>query len=118
MSDLLLESFARLLSEFSSPDGVRRAEGNGGDAADIFRVINESGFLDALLPENKGVPGFLWQIWCRCSSLQESTSCPFLRGDDGGACADRRRGYGGTPEAPILSGRQGRMAVCGRKLLH
>src|ERR1700722_20565302 len=56
MDGVLLDPFVRLLREVSPPAAVRRAE-VAGDAADILRAINESGFLDALLPEEKAGSG-------------------------------------------------------------
>ncbi len=56
MDDLLLDSFVRLLADTSTPAAVRQAE-ESGDAADIQRALEESGFLDALLPEEKGGAG-------------------------------------------------------------
>jgi len=56
MDDLLLDSFVRLLDNVSTPAAVRRAEETG-DAAEIQNAIDESGFLDALVAEEKGGAG-------------------------------------------------------------
>ena len=56
MNDLLCESFKRLLTDASTPDVVRQIE-RGGSAAPLWARIEESGFLDALLPEDAGGAG-------------------------------------------------------------
>lgn len=56
MNDLLCESFKRLLTDASTPDVVRQIE-SGGSAAPLWARIEESGFLDALLPEDAGGAG-------------------------------------------------------------
>lgn len=56
MDNLLLDSFTRLLVEVSTPAAVRHAE-RSGDTAAIDAALAESGFLDALVPEEKGGAG-------------------------------------------------------------
>jgi acyl-CoA dehydrogenase len=56
MDDLLVDSFVRLLGQVSHPAAVRLAE-ESGDVRDILRAVDESGFLDALVPELKGGSG-------------------------------------------------------------
>ncbi|HTD72814.1 MAG TPA: acyl-CoA dehydrogenase family protein [Steroidobacteraceae bacterium] len=56
MDNLLLDSFVRLLGQISPPEAVRRAEADGA-AAHIVHEVDESGFLDALVPESKGGSG-------------------------------------------------------------
>jgi acyl-CoA dehydrogenase len=54
--NLLLDSFVRLLEQVSSPAAIRRAETDG-NAAQILNEVEESGFLDALIPEAAGGSG-------------------------------------------------------------
>lgn len=57
MDDLgLLEPFVRMLAEVCSP-AVIRAIAAGGDAASLWQQLDESGFLDALVPEAAGGAG-------------------------------------------------------------
>jgi acyl-CoA dehydrogenase len=56
MDNLLLDSFVRLLRQISSPAAVRSVEAEG-DAEGILREVEESGFLDALVPESMGGSG-------------------------------------------------------------
>jgi acyl-CoA dehydrogenase len=56
MDNLLLDSFVRLLEQISPPAAVRRAEADG-NAAQILHEVEESGFLDALIPEAVGGSG-------------------------------------------------------------
>ena len=56
MDNLLLDSFVRLLGQISSPAAVRRVETEG-NAAEILHEVEESGFLDALVPESMGGSG-------------------------------------------------------------
>jgi alkylation response protein AidB-like acyl-CoA dehydrogenase len=52
----LLEPFERLLQDLSSPAHVRAIEAGGG-IGDLWAGITESGFLDALVPEEDGGAG-------------------------------------------------------------
>ena len=54
--DLLGQSFERLLQEHCTPAHVRDIE-NGGPADALWTAIEQSGFLDALIPEEKGGAG-------------------------------------------------------------
>jgi acyl-CoA dehydrogenase len=56
VDDVLLDGFVRLLTQISPPATVRRAEDDG-DAARILRDVEESGFMDALVPESRGGSG-------------------------------------------------------------
>jgi acyl-CoA dehydrogenase len=56
VDNLLLEGFVRLLAQVSPPTAVRRAEADG-NVADILRGVEESGFMDALVPESRGGSG-------------------------------------------------------------
>lgn len=56
MDNLLLDSFTRLLAEVSDPAAVRRAE-DSGDTSLADAALVESGFLDALVPEEQGGAG-------------------------------------------------------------
>jgi acyl-CoA dehydrogenase len=56
MENVLLDSFRRLLGQISPSSAVRRAERDG-DVAGILREVDDSGFLDALVPESKGGSG-------------------------------------------------------------
>jgi acyl-CoA dehydrogenase len=54
--NLLLDSFVHLLRQISPPTAVRRIEA-GGNAAEIFHQVDDSGFLDAMVPESMGGSG-------------------------------------------------------------
>ena len=54
--DLLAQSFERLLQEHCTPAHVRDIE-NGGPADALWTAVEQSGFLDALIPEEKGGAG-------------------------------------------------------------
>lgn len=56
MENVLLDSFCRLLREISPAVAVRRAEQEG-NVAHILHAVDESGFLDALVPESQGGSG-------------------------------------------------------------
>ena len=56
IENMLLDSFRRLLGQISPSSEVRRAERDG-DVAHILREVDDSGFLDALIPESKGGSG-------------------------------------------------------------
>lgn len=56
MDSFFLDSFLRILGELSTPSVVRAAE-QGGDMAALWEALEESGFLDALVPEVKGGAG-------------------------------------------------------------
>ena len=56
MENVLLDSFRRLLGEVSPTVAVRRAEQEG-DVADILHAVEDSGFLDALVPESQSGSG-------------------------------------------------------------
>jgi acyl-CoA dehydrogenase len=56
MENVLLDSFCRLLGQISPASAVRRAERDA-DVAVILREVEDSGFLDALVPESKGGSG-------------------------------------------------------------
>jgi acyl-CoA dehydrogenase len=56
MENVLLDSFCRLLGEISPAVAVRRAEQEG-NVADILHAVDDSGFLDALVPESQGGSG-------------------------------------------------------------
>jgi alkylation response protein AidB-like acyl-CoA dehydrogenase len=52
----LLDPFNRLLEDIAAPERVRAIEA-GGDAASMWAAFEESGFLDALVAEEKGGAG-------------------------------------------------------------
>ncbi|MBE0550050.1 MAG: acyl-CoA dehydrogenase, partial [Rubrivivax sp.] len=54
--DLFSAPYERLLAEQCTPDVVRRIEGGASTAA-LWRHIEGSGFLDALVPEAAGGAG-------------------------------------------------------------
>ena len=56
MTTLLSDSIDRLLADVSSPEAVRAAE-RSGDAGSIWQTLEQSGFLDALVPEDAGGAG-------------------------------------------------------------
>lgn len=56
MDNMLLDPFVRLLGEISTSAAVRAVE-ESGDADSVQGAIEESGFLDALVPEEKGGAG-------------------------------------------------------------
>lgn len=56
MDDLLTEPFRRLLADICTPKALREAEAQSGVRA-AWRDIRESGFLDALVPEEAGGAG-------------------------------------------------------------
>lgn len=56
MENLLADSFERLLAQVSSPAAVRTVE-EGGDPAALWAPIEASGFLDVLVPEERGGAG-------------------------------------------------------------
>lgn len=56
MDNELLDPFVSLLEDVSPLSAVRHAEING-DVSTIWPVIQDSGFLDALIPEDKGGAG-------------------------------------------------------------
>lgn len=60
MDDELLGPFARLLTDLSPPATVRGAEKDG-SAPELWAAIGDSGFLDALVPEDSGGVGLLPQ---------------------------------------------------------
>ncbi len=57
MNDLLTESVEKLLSSCITSDAVRQVEANGYDDA-LWRLIEQSGYLDALIPETSGGADF------------------------------------------------------------
>lgn len=56
MDSAFLDPFNRLLGEISTPAVVRNV-GEGGDATNIWQIIQESGFADALVSEASGGAG-------------------------------------------------------------
>ena len=52
----LIEPFERLLADLVTPNEIRRIERDG-SAAELWRSLQESGFLDALVPESAGGAG-------------------------------------------------------------
>jgi acyl-CoA dehydrogenase len=56
MDDLLTEAFERLLREQCRPDVIRDIE-SGASVESLWSVIEESGFADAMLPEEAGGAG-------------------------------------------------------------
>jgi acyl-CoA dehydrogenase len=56
LDNVLLDGFVRLLAQISPSTTVRRAEEDG-DVAEILRDVEESGFMDALVPESRGGSG-------------------------------------------------------------
>lgn len=52
----LIEPFERLLADLATPEEIRRIE-RGGSAAELWRSLQESGFLDALVAEMDGGAG-------------------------------------------------------------
>jgi acyl-CoA dehydrogenase len=56
VDNVLLDGFVRLLAQLSPSTTVRRAEEDG-DVAEILRDVDESGFMDALVPESRGGSG-------------------------------------------------------------
>lgn len=57
LDDIFLDSFAGLLDSVSDNAAIRAVqEGHGADA--IWEAVSESGFVDALLPEEAGGAGF------------------------------------------------------------
>ena len=57
LDDIFLDSFTGLLDGVSDTAAVRAAEAGGSTAA-IWEAVRESGFVDALLPEDQGGAGF------------------------------------------------------------
>lgn len=55
-ADILLDPFRRILSDVSTPAHVRAAQASG-EVSRIWQEIEQSGFLDALLPEEAGGSG-------------------------------------------------------------
>ena len=60
MQNELFESFDRVLTDFELPRLIRALEANADDKT-IWSLINESGFLDALVPEAQGGAGLGWR---------------------------------------------------------
>ena len=56
MDDLLLDHFRKLLEDVCSPNEIRAVE-NGGSTEVMWAAFQESGFLDALIPESDGGAG-------------------------------------------------------------
>lgn len=56
IDDLLTEALGRLLGEQCTPDAIRRIEG-GASAEPLWKQLEESGFADAMLPEEQGGAG-------------------------------------------------------------
>lgn len=56
MNDLLAESADKLFAHIATPAAVLQIE-RGGDAAALWRQIDDAGFCDALVPEDAGGPG-------------------------------------------------------------
>lgn len=56
MSSEIAESFGRIIQEACPPDLVRAIE-KGGDHRPLWRALEETGFIDALVPEDKGGVG-------------------------------------------------------------
>jgi acyl-CoA dehydrogenase len=57
LDDIFLDSFTGLLDTVSDNAAIRAVEGGGATAA-IWEAVQESGFVDALLPEDAGGAGF------------------------------------------------------------
>jgi acyl-CoA dehydrogenase len=56
VDNVLIDGFIRLLAQISPPTVVHRIEEDG-NVADILRDVEESGFMDALVPESQGGSG-------------------------------------------------------------
>lgn len=56
MTNEFLDPFERLLADICTPAVVRAVEGGGG-TQDLWRALEDSGFLDALVPEAAGGAG-------------------------------------------------------------
>jgi len=56
VDNVLIDGFIRLLAQISPPTVVHRIEEDG-NVADILRDVEDSGFMDALVPESKGGSG-------------------------------------------------------------
>src|SRR5690606_37323958 len=56
MNDMMVDAFDAVLQTACTPAVIRRIEA-GGDAADSWSAIVESGFIDALVPEDAGGAG-------------------------------------------------------------
>lgn len=57
LDDIFLDSFSGLLDDISDNAAIRAVQ-TGGDTSAIWDAIRESGFVDALLPEDAGGAGF------------------------------------------------------------
>ena len=57
LDDMFLDSFTRLLDDVSDSSALRAVQAGGSTAA-IWDAVQESGFVDALLPEDAGGAGF------------------------------------------------------------
>ncbi len=56
MDDLFTDSLERLFGQFAAPEVIRAIE-DGGSVAPLWQTLEESGFLDALLPEESDGAG-------------------------------------------------------------
>lgn len=56
MNDMLVEPFRRLIADIATPESLRAVEA-GGDTKAIWEEVERSGFVDALVPEDKGGAG-------------------------------------------------------------
>lgn len=56
MDDALLDPFLKLLAGLSTPAAVRAAERDG-DTTALWAALSDSGYLDALVPEDRGGAG-------------------------------------------------------------